>query len=112
MPFCPDCRYEFRKEIETCPDCGVKLVDQLKINNTHEEIRWVPLHELPGTTYAEMVKEVLERENIPCYIRSDFLSVVYNIKSVSTTGSKAIIYVPEKYKERAEEILTGMFNHI
>lgn len=29
MPFCPECKYEYRPDIETCPDCDVKLVDEL-----------------------------------------------------------------------------------
>lgn len=29
MPFCPECKYEYRPEIRTCPDCHVDLVDEL-----------------------------------------------------------------------------------
>ncbi len=29
MPWCPNCRNEYREGIETCADCGVALVDQL-----------------------------------------------------------------------------------
>src|SRR4030042_1563431 len=29
MPFCPQCGYEYEEKVKVCPDCEVKLVDQL-----------------------------------------------------------------------------------
>ena len=29
MPYCPDCRYEYREGVEKCPDCDVELVEAL-----------------------------------------------------------------------------------
>jgi predicted amidophosphoribosyltransferase len=29
MPFCPQCRYEYRAGLRQCPDCGAELVDEL-----------------------------------------------------------------------------------
>ena len=31
MRYCPKCGYEYRPEIETCPDCGAGLVEQAEI---------------------------------------------------------------------------------
>jgi hypothetical protein len=39
-----------------------------------EEIKWVPLHPLPGVIYAEMVKEALEKRGIPCVLKRDFFT--------------------------------------
>ena len=30
MPFCPQCRYEYREGLKICPECDVKLVDELE----------------------------------------------------------------------------------
>ncbi len=29
MPVCPNCKYEYVKGIDKCPDCGAELVDEL-----------------------------------------------------------------------------------
>ena len=29
MPYCPVCKYEYRPDVDRCPDCGARLVDQL-----------------------------------------------------------------------------------
>ena len=29
MPYCPECRYEYRPAVERCPDCDTELVDRL-----------------------------------------------------------------------------------
>ncbi len=31
MPFCPECKYEYRAGITTCPDCDVDLIENLPI---------------------------------------------------------------------------------
>ncbi len=30
MPFCPECKYEYREGTETCPDCDLSLVAELQ----------------------------------------------------------------------------------
>ena len=47
MPFCPQCRYEYTKDIVKCPDCQVKLVQILPPEKV-ENFELVALHPLPG----------------------------------------------------------------
>jgi len=61
--------------------------------------------------YAEMVREALEKEEIPSYIKADFLTSAYGIKG-SFPGSKATLYVPEQNVEKANTILHEMMDHI
>jgi hypothetical protein len=77
------------------------------------EIKWLPLHSVPGRAYAEMVMEVLKQRGIPCYIRSLFGSgALGTVQGAGLPGAKDHIMVPEERFEEAEEILTDMLDHI
>jgi methionyl-tRNA synthetase len=36
MPFCPKCKYEYKRGVRVCPDCGLKLVPKLHQQPTEE----------------------------------------------------------------------------
>jgi len=114
MPFCPNCGYEYESNVDVCSDCETKLVDKLPESNFIDEndVLWVALHELPSLIYAEMVKEVLDAKEIPCYIKTDFISGAYGVKGISVVGQQALVFVPEEYSKESEEILHQMFDHI
>ncbi len=111
MPFCPECNYEYRLEITRCPDCGTELVEELP-KELVPEVHWVRLHSLPGVIYAEMVKEVLDREEIPNLLLKDFYSSAYGAAGAGLPGMEAVLLVPEEHAERAAAILHQMLDHI
>jgi hypothetical protein len=45
MPFCPNCKYEYRPGFTKCPDCDVELVDKLPKEAEASEalFEWVDL---------------------------------------------------------------------
>jgi hypothetical protein len=47
MPFCPNCKYEYKATVSVCPDCNEPLVDVLPedVEDEFEEDydNWVPL---------------------------------------------------------------------
>jgi len=53
-----------------------------------------------------MVAEVLQSKNIPNYIKSDWAGSAFGITAVNLAGSNVTIYVPEKHKKEADEILS------
>ena len=111
MPFCPECRYEYQAEITTCPDCGHKLVDHLE-GETFPEIEWVKLHPLPGTIYAEMVKDVLDQHEIPNLLIKDFLASAYGASGTTSGVTDSLLLVPKQFHEEASRILHEMLDHI
>jgi len=112
MPFCPKCKYEYVKNIDTCHDCGEKLTDELPDDIKHSEIktRWKPLQNLPGRIYAEMAKEIFDEKGIPSFIKSTFFSSAYGTRGVF--GDTATIFVPDDKLEECSEIIKQIFNHI
>jgi hypothetical protein len=104
MAFCPECKYEFVKGIDTCPDCQVELVDALP-DEYHPDINWVELHRFPGSIYAEMLKEALENNNIRCLLRKDPFSSAYSIQGTESGGLETTAFVPEYAAGKAKTIL-------
>ena len=75
--------------------------------------KWVPLHGLPGKVYADMVKEVLENNGIPCVVRSLFGSGGLGVISgAGAVGFHDRIMVPQEHFEEAQRILTEMMNYM
>lgn len=111
MPFCPNCEYEYTAGIATCPDCGADLVEKLS-DDVPGEIDWVKLHPLPGTIYAEMVKEVLDQQGIPNIIRKTFMSSAIGATGSDLGGLETVLLVPKERVDEAESILHQMMDHI
>ncbi len=105
MKYCHSCRYEFRDEIEECPDCGVPLKDTPPVSDEYKEVEWVVLRQLPNPVYAEMVKEVLDNAEIPNYLSFDFMSSAFILRGVSLVGESGKLFVPKDFKAEAEELV-------
>ncbi|RMF62728.1 MAG: DUF2007 domain-containing protein [Calditrichaeota bacterium] len=113
MPFCPKCKYEFVEGMTSCPDCQVDLVEKLpEEEQPGSDFKWVVLHAFPGPVYAEMVKETLQRHDIPCLVKKDFFSSAYGAHGTSAGGLETVILVPEERREESEHLLVQMLNHI
>ena len=115
--FCPQCRYEYIDNVWICPDCGEKLVDRLPEDDTEiidveKRIRFVPLPNLPGRVYADMVKGALETRGIPCYIQPNGVGGVLRTVGTGIPGHSVRLYVPEERLEECLEIQHQMLDHI
>ncbi|MCK4417681.1 MAG: DUF2007 domain-containing protein [Candidatus Latescibacteria bacterium] len=71
----------------------------------------VELHIFPGEAYAQMVKEALEKEGIPCLLQKDSLSSVYVVQG-STESCPTRILVREEDLQQAASIMEPMIDHI
>ena len=67
MPWCPNCKTEYREGISVCADCGAVLVNELT-----NEVNKVDLCVLPNDAAANQLMEYLKYVGIDSY--SEFLS--------------------------------------
>ena len=89
MPFCPKCKYEYRKGMKVCPDCDVQLEDKL-----HEEPQpgaaiddsWAPLTTASNRMELDIIQGVLESAGIPTFVQSQ-LSTIYPTTILNFTSS-------------------------
>ena len=111
--FCPKCRCEYEEGIENCSDCKEKLVDKLPQDEQKipDDLKFVPLPNLPGRVYAEMVKGALEKRGIPCYLRGGGVSDAYQFSGNLPLGGVQL-YVPEDRFDECIEIQHQMLDHI
>lgn len=64
----------------------------------------------PNRAFAEQAKEVLERNNIVCVLKSPDLGILGTTSSSTLNGVD--LYVEEADFERAHELLNALFNGI
>jgi hypothetical protein len=114
MPFCPSCKYEYEPQVARCPDCDLELVADLPHTQveTTRDVRFVPLPDLPGRVYADMVKTTLDEMGIPCYLRSDGLMDTIGVTGTGPMNRGVRIFVPEDRVDECLSIQHQMMDHI
>src|SRR5512137_1560410 len=75
MPFCPNCKTEYRSGFTRCTDCDVQLVPSLpqeepEVGDTGP-VELVELAAFPNASEAEMIQELLEDNDISTVLRGD-----------------------------------------
>ena len=97
---CPKCYAEYLPNIKTCGDCNKKLINASPVDLPIPNITWKPLPYFEGRLYADMITEILNKKDIPYYIKTNWTSSAYGIQGLNTSGDFVKIYVPElSYKE-------------
>lgn len=69
MPFCPRCHFEYRKEVKTCPECKVDLVDHLDVDHSLEEVEFVEIYMVSNRMEADVISGLMKENEIPVLIR-------------------------------------------
>ncbi len=77
-----------------------------------DKFNWKKIGPLPGLLYAEMVSEVLKRENIPFQISQDGVATAYGFTGTHLAGNEAFLLVPEEHEEKVKEIIEQMIDHL
>jgi len=107
--YCPDCRAEYRDEIEICPDCEVQLVATLPPEDPDADL--VPVFETADVSLLPVVKSLLVSAEIPCVVQGEEALSVLPVGrwgagiSQSGRGLAATIRVEKGRAREAEELL-------
>ncbi|MFA5535654.1 MAG: DUF2007 domain-containing protein [Bacillota bacterium] len=110
MSYCPLCRAEYLGELEKCPDCKVKLVENLEVDSLSEkdkgepgENNWALIKGILTDLEADIIAGLLETNEIPVlrkYPGMSGLTKVYMGSSFSVD-----LYVPSTRLQEARELL-------
>jgi len=104
MPFCPKCKYEYEENIESCSDCGTKLVDQLEKEPAEEYDNPAFLTNVADEIQASIIISKLSTYDVPVmknYKESGSFMAVY----MGNTIFGIDLYVPSKLLSLAKEAL-------
>lgn len=115
MPYCPKCKFEYKPTVETCPDCGERLVAKLnevkgvktkivkaKGYESRIEPRMKLLYVTNKAAYVRFLKEALENNGITCLIKRGPSGIVQ--PSMPLSFYDRSIYVREEDFEKSCEI--------
>ena len=102
---CPECQAEYLNNFIECGDCKVTLIDACAIDLPIPEMTWTQLPTFIGSTYSDMIVEVLNKKEIPHYVKNNWSST-----ALSTGGSGMIdntirVFVPKSYEQQAMTIV-------
>jgi len=109
MPWCPECRVEYRDGFDACSDCNVKLVEKLEPvkpeqekNKNKEE--WAYLTTIEDDREVDIIESLLKSYGIRILRKykwaGGFLKVFMGVSSYGVD-----IYVPKSRLETARDLL-------
>lgn len=103
--FCTVCESEYEEGITHCPDDNTALVERLTPENTlHDtsEAGFVSLHQLGSPAEAEMVNDILTKNDIRSVVKSGGADAF-------SPSLGAEIFVDERDYDRALEVYNSFF---
>lgn len=92
MPFCPECKYEYRPDIKTCPDCDVELVDSLEAEAPQgPPPKLVPVASFPFDAPAQEAKIRLESHGIQSVLTNEIMAQTNIVFAFADGGVKVLV---------------------
>jgi hypothetical protein len=106
MLFCPTCKTEYEPPATHCKECGNELVDSPPLQATAgcNGIELVELARFSNVSEAEMIKELLEANDIEAALRGEADPI-----GVVSGAERTALLVEEKDLQRAQEIYGAYF---
>src|SRR5687767_8443958 len=109
MSFCPECGSEYKAGMTRCEECNRDLVDKLTPENMvhdHSAASMVVLRTFDNTAEAEMVKEVLEQNDLRVLLQGEGATGTL----FPTPATPVNLLVDERDVERARELIDAYFD--
>ncbi|UCE25300.1 MAG: hypothetical protein JSU74_04455 [Candidatus Zixiibacteriota bacterium] len=116
MSYCPECRYEYPPELETCPECGEPLVAKISESfapAVSPDDSWVLVGGVASETKAKVARGSLDSNNIPSVFMPAKLEAPDRKREISLdpalrgTGTDLIL-VPREFGDEARLLLQAV----
>jgi hypothetical protein len=107
--YCPDCKRNFDEGLTICPECGKALTDFLPEKDHIEIEGFIPVKiaSVANDIEAELIRNLLLNNNIPCFKKNNESGGYMNIyMGYSIFGEE--IYVDEKDAQTAKDLLNSL----
>jgi hypothetical protein len=106
MPFCPNCRTEYRPGFVKCSDCGQPLTDKLPDNpaDVTPEDYLVSAFDPPDPLIGQSLAALLEENGIRCILKSEQIPVYANV-AMMLRSRWGQLMVLEGDRARAENMI-------
>jgi hypothetical protein len=95
MPFCPNCQIEYDLEHRVCTKCGADLLDALETGG----LELVELARFPDVAEAEMIKELLEKNEIHTALRGEVDPI-----GVASRAEQTTLLVEQRDRARSRDL--------
>lgn len=106
--YCPNCKRYYKKGIELCSYCKIKLVEQLP-NELDEENEVIKIN-APDNYNTDIIIDLLTKNGIPCYTKSKGAGGYLNINmGFSVYGTD--IYISKKDHPKAAALLNSLIEN-
>jgi len=99
-----------RTNLMICPDCNSEYVPNENIHdNSLQDVHFISVYTPLNSQEVAIIKMILERENIPHYIKNDRLqgAVLFSIQG----SGKMEVLVPEDFAKQTIDLLTEELGH-
>ena len=108
---CPECEGEFLEGIAVCPDCDVRLVENLP-EPEHDLEPFETVYETGDTAVLPVVKSLLEGSDIPFLIRNEEALGLFPAEGIGLLidphSHAAEIQVPSRHADAARALLAEL----
>jgi hypothetical protein len=107
MPICPVCRRQYDPPEAFCQGCNSALVESLPLQETGDDARDLNLVKLAGfsnVAEAEMIKELLDQNEVPTILRGEIDPI-----GVPSGAESTALLIQEKDLQRGQEIFDAYF---
>ena len=101
MPYCPECRYEYREGVEKCPDCDVELVEALPDLPDPARDDLVCVASYPHQATAQTARIRLESRGIPSTIVGETVAQVHPWAVFADGGLRVMVREADLVRARA-----------
>jgi len=112
MPFCPQCKAEYKAEVSTCPDCQVDILPGLAPTQVPEYVDWYVVESVPSEVAGILLKSVLEAAGIEVYLRCHEMPAHGGIKGNAGKSEWGDLLVPVNLLPRAQACLKAYFDSL